>query len=170
MRYLYSELVPKSLLKMGEILVEAGRAGEGLRKFEELVYSYPNTPFARIARKKTEEALKAQKSYHMAAAHFRKALTEEDTEMNAEIQYYIALCLEESGDLKNAIEEHLKVAYLYSSSRFWGIKAQFRCAQIFEKEGEPEKAKRIYERLAEEPVEEGAYARKRLAWLKGQAD
>ncbi|MEA3305977.1 MAG: tetratricopeptide repeat protein, partial [Candidatus Omnitrophota bacterium] len=167
-KYPDSELVPKSLLKMGEILVEAKRVNEGLRKFEELVYSYPNSPFARMAHKRAGEALKARKSYHMAIAHFEKAMTGEDSEMNAEIQFYIALCVEEKGDLKDAVVKYLKVAYLYPSGKYWGIKAQFRCAQLFEKDNEIEKAEKIYERLADEPVEEGAYARGRLAWLKGQ--
>ena len=167
-RYPDSELVPKSLLKMGEILVEAKRVNEGLCKFEELVYSYPNSPFARMAHKKTGEVLKTQKSYHMAIAHFKKAMTDEDTDMNAEIQFYIALCLEEKGDLKDAVVKYLKVVYLYPSGKYWGIKAQFKCAQLFEKDNEIAKAEKIYERLADEPVEEGAYPRSRLAWPKGQ--
>ncbi len=77
------------------------------------------------------------------------------------------MCLEEKGDLKDAVVKYLKVVYLYPSGRYWGIKAQFRCAQLFEKENEIEKAKKIYERLADEPVEEGEYARDRLVWLNG---
>ncbi|MDP3789630.1 MAG: tetratricopeptide repeat protein, partial [Candidatus Omnitrophota bacterium] len=113
-------------------------------------------------------ALEKAGSYNLAIAHFKKALTEEDSEMNAEIQYNIAQCVEANGDPKASIEEYLKVAYLYPSSRFWGIKSEFRCAQIFEKNNETEKAKKIYERLVNEPVEEGKYAKDRLAWFGGQ--
>ena len=146
-------------------MVEAGDIKAGLGKFEELVYSYPNSEFARAAHKEAGEALKDAHSYNLAVAHFKKALTEEDSEMNAETQYNIAQCAEASGDLRAAVEEYLKVSYLYPSARLWGIKSEFRSAQIFEKNNEVEKAKKIYERLAGEPVEEGKYAKERLAWF-----
>ena len=134
-------------------------------KFEELVYSYPKSAFAKAAHKEAGEALESAHSYRMAIAHYRKALTEEDSEINAEIQYHIAECLKVNGELKEAVEEYLKVVYLYPSAKFWGIKSEFQCAEIFEKNNEIEKAKKIYERLADEPVEEGEYAKERLAWF-----
>ena len=104
----------------------------------------------------------------LAAAHFKKAITDEDTEQNALMQYEMARSMEETGESQKAVNEYLKVAYMYPGSKYWSVKARFRCAQIFEKEEQFDKAKRLYEKLADEPMDEGDLAKKRLAWLKGR--
>ena len=85
--------------------------------------------------------------------------------MNAQIQYEIAEALEEKGDIRKAVEEYLKVPRLYSKGRFWSLRAELRCAQLFERLEEPAEAKKLYQKLAEMDVEESVLAKKRLEWI-----
>jgi len=54
---------------------------------------------------------------------------------------------------------------LFPHSRYWATRAQLRCAQIFETQDRWMDAKKIYEKLANEDIEEAKHARERLRWI-----
>ncbi|MFH1656066.1 MAG: tetratricopeptide repeat protein [Candidatus Omnitrophota bacterium] len=83
----------------------------------------------------------------------------------AQIHFKIAELLEEKNDLDKAVEAYLKVAYLSSGDNPVVIKSYLRAARIFEDKESWQEAKKIYEKIASEDVEEAKFAKERLEWI-----
>ena len=147
-------------------MYEEGKADEAIAKFEGLASKNPDSDFARRSYRKMAKIKKDLKDYDSAALYMGKALTGDNNELNAQIQYEIAEFFEEKGDLLKATEEYLKVTYLYSGGTFWSVRATLACAKIFERLEKFEEARRLYEKLADMDVEESAFAKQRLEWIK----
>jgi tetratricopeptide (TPR) repeat protein len=105
-------------------------------------------------------------AYGAAIDYYRRALTDENSESNAQIQYEIAELHEKMGDIEGACREYLKVEGAYPKGTFWSVRANLKCARAFEKLGRLAEAKRLYEKLAAMDIEESAFARKRLEMMK----
>ena len=146
--------------------MDEGRTEEAVSLLEELAVKFPGSGPARAAYRKLAKAKKLAKEYDGAIAYFRKSLTADNDELNAQTQYEIAELYEESLDLPKAAEEYLKVSYLYGKGVFWGVRAQLKAAQIFERIDRIDDAKKLYEKLAAMDVQESEFAKKRIEWLK----
>jgi len=159
-------MADEALYQLAGILHEEGKSGEAIARFEELAAKNPDSDYARRSYRRIATIKKDEKEYDAAASYMGKALTDDDTELNAQIQYEIAECAEEKGDLPKAAEDYLKVTYLYSGRTFWSVRATLACAKIFERLEKFEDARRLYEKLADMDVEESAFAKQRLEWIK----
>jgi len=109
---------------------------------------------------------KAQEKYSLAIEHFKIALSAEDNETNAQVQYDIAESYEKNGEEGAAIEEYLKVGYRYPGGKFWVARADYKCAELLEKGGEMDRARKLYEKLAGGDSKESELARQKLLLQK----
>ena len=87
----------------------------------------------------------------------------------AEIQFRIADLYEQSNQPKRAVEEYLKIVYLYQQQTDWVIKAYLRVGRIFEDAEDWEEARRIYQKILTYSVDEAKYAVERIRWIEENA-
>ncbi len=160
------DLIKEALMQAAIVLSEEGKPDEAIAKLEEIAKRFPGSDPEKTAYRKIAKIKKREKDFDRAIEYYRKALTVDNTELNAEIQYEIAESYEMKGDLRGASDEFLKVVDLYSNGAFWSVRAQLKCAQALEAIGKPDEASRLYEKLAGMEVEESDFAKKRLELLK----
>jgi tetratricopeptide (TPR) repeat protein len=82
------------------------------------------------------------------------------------VQLKIAETLETQGRLKEAVQEYLKVTYLYSEDATATVKAYLRVARIFEAQEDFQEALNIYKKVIAMNVPEAKYAQERIDWIK----
>ena len=160
------DLAKEAFMQAASILSEEGKPDQAVIKLEEIAKRFPGSDSEKMAYRKIAKIKKMEKDFDRAIEYYGKALTGDNTELNAEIQYEIAESYEMKGDLRGASDEFLKVADLYSNGAFWSVRAQLKCAQALEALGKPVEASRLYEKLAGMEVEESDFAKKRLELLK----
>ncbi len=166
--YPNSDKIADAVLLKGDILKGQGRIDEAGDLYNTVCAKFKGTDFARIAHKKRAQILQEQNLFSEAIAEYGKALRSRSDDFNARIQFAIAQCRESQEDLPQALDEYLKVYYLYPEAFVWSRKAQLKCAQIFERQAQWQKAMAIYEKLADGDSPEAECARKRLQQLKEQ--
>ena len=108
--------------------------------------------------------------YSEAIRTFRQIQNTEDEEISAEIQFGIAGCFQELGEMEEAILEYLKAAYLYPDNLNWAVRAQECAARCLEKQGRIDDAGKLYMRIMErDPYGvKGELARQKLKEIKQQ--
>ena len=110
--------------------------------------------------------MKSREKYDLAIGYFKVALTGENSERNAQIQFDIAQSYEKKGTEEKAIEEYLKVEYKYPRGEFWVTRSRLKCAGLMEKLGRNKKALAIYQKLAEGEGQEAKFAKEKIKLLK----
>jgi len=154
------ELQAEAFLAIAEIYLKTDRLNEALVICEGTLAKHSNLSavilpiMAQIYKKKGE--------LQEAISLFRKALDEVPLKQGANLQFELASCLEEQGDISAAIEEYLKIGYLYSHKEPTVVKALLRAAQIFEAREEYIQAKNIYEKIINLEVPESKFAREKI--------
>ncbi len=108
--------------------------------------------------------------YREAVRTFRQIQITGDEEVSAEIQFRIAGCCQELGEIDEAILEYLKAAYLYPDNLNWAIRSQECAARCLEKQGRIDDAGKLYTRIMErDPCGvKGDLARQKLKEIKQQ--
>jgi len=109
---------------------------------------------------------KAIQAYQNAVAKKKGTSIMED----AQIHFKIAELLEEKKDLDKAVETYLKIAYLSKENNPVVIKSYLRAARIFEDKESWQEAKKIYEKIAAEDVQEAKFAKERLMWIENNTN
>lgn len=71
----------------------------------------------------------------------------EDTELGAEVQFWLGECYFHLGEYEKAAQEYLRVAYLYPQKDPWAATAEYNAAMSYEKLGREEEARTIYRKL-----------------------
>jgi tetratricopeptide (TPR) repeat protein len=101
-----------------------------------------------------------------ALDYYRKCLDLVPVKEMGNIQFRIAEVLETEGNLQEAIEEYLKVTYLYSENNTLAVRALLRVAAIYEGKENFREAVNIYKRIISMNAEEAKYAQERIDWIK----
>ena len=161
-----SDLSGRAFYQAALTFLDEGKGEDAIAKFEELASKFPDSEYVRNAYRKIAKFKKDAKDIDGAIEYLIKARGAQNNELNAQLQYEIAESFEEKGDLAGAAEEYLKVPALYPKGVFWSVRAELKSAQIFEKIERLDEAKKLYEKLAGMDVEESAFAKKRLEWMK----
>jgi uncharacterized protein (DUF2225 family) len=65
-----------------------------------------------------------------------------------------------------AIEEYLKVLYLYSGNKMLEVKSLLRAAKIYEDQENIREAAKVYQRISALDVPEAKFARERIEALR----
>ncbi|MDP3804837.1 MAG: tetratricopeptide repeat protein [Candidatus Omnitrophota bacterium] len=164
--YPSSDISEDALYQAAITLHEEGKIDEAVLKLEEVTVKYPGADSAKMAYRKIARIKKDNLDFDATIENLRKAMTGDNNELNAQTQYEIAECVEAKGDLVKATEEYLKVPYIYSKGAFWSVRAQLKCAKIFEALDKLSEAKSLYEKLADMDIGESEFAKSRLEWIK----
>ncbi|MCM8790506.1 MAG: tetratricopeptide repeat protein [Candidatus Omnitrophica bacterium] len=163
------EIVEDALYQLAVTLAEEGDFKEAVRRFEELSSKYPRSELAKSSYRKIAAIKRDAGDFAAAIEYYGKALTADNTESNAQIQYEIAEAYELKGQTLRACEEYLKVPSLYSKGVLWSVKAQMKCAQAFERIGKYEDAVNLYEKIAAMNIDDSKFAKKRIVDIKSGA-
>jgi tetratricopeptide (TPR) repeat protein len=162
-------MAEEALYQLALTSIDQGKPDEAASRLEELTVKFPGSGVSRAAYRRLAKSRKDAGDPDSAIEYYKKSLTADSDELNAQTQYEIAEAYEEKGELRKAIEEYLKVPYLYAKGVFWSVRAQLKAAQLFETVDSPDDAKRLYEKLADMDVQESEFAKKRIEWLKYRA-
>jgi TolA-binding protein len=164
--YPNSDSAYNAAIALGDILIEANRFEEAVKLLEGLLEKYQDEQFRRMINKKIGIIYQSKAYYEKAITYFTKAITADDNDFNAELQFKVAECLEENTKFNDAITEYLKVEYLYPKAGYWSTRANLRAAQIYEAQEKWQDAKKIYEKIADKDIQESKYAQERLNWME----
>jgi len=159
----------KAKIYLAKIYARKGLTKDALDLYDDLISSSPSVSKAAMLEKAL--LLRDTRDYSEASKLFRKLINEGIDSM--EVRFSLASCLEKMEKNKEAIEEYLKVIYLFSSEKDsagqegadYGIKAYFRVAKIYEKENKIEAAKEFYQKITGFNTEESRIAKVRLEEL-----
>jgi TolA-binding protein len=161
-----SDIIIDTLYQMALSFLEEGRLRDAEAYFGETASRFAGSAIARDAHRKIALIKRKAEDYGSAIRSLRAALTADNSELNAQIQFEIAECEEAGGDLQRAAEEYLKVPAAYPKGTFWSLRARLKCAEIFEKLGKFDDAVKLYNELADMGITESEFAKKRLKWLE----
>ena len=161
-----TEIYAKAKLAIADIFSKKLDPASTIETYQNIIATSPE--FKRDALVKIAEVHKTNKNYPSAIASYRSALT---TDMalsqvkNIEIQFNLGDTYELNHQTKEAIEEYLKIPYLYPKETSWIVKAYLRIARLFEDTEEWAEAKIIYNKVIAYNTDEVKFAQERLEWI-----
>jgi len=158
-----SDLIGQAAIAMADIYLKQGNSDLALNTYKNTVTEYPG--LAHLIYPKMADLFYKTNNYSEAIDFYRRSLEVVPAREMAGVQMKIAEVLEAAGKSEEAIEEYLKVTYLYSEDNNLTVKALLRVAQIYETRENFKEAVNIYRRIIAMNVEETKYARERIDWI-----
>ncbi|MDI6758311.1 MAG: tetratricopeptide repeat protein [Candidatus Omnitrophota bacterium] len=159
-----ADLAGQAAIAVADIYLELNNSKLALTAYESIIKKYSH--LASLVYPKMADFFFAAGRHDEALNIYRNALELVPIKEMPNIQFKIAECLQVKGARDEAIEEYLKVTYLYSESNDLALKALLRVAKIYEDEESFKKAGSIYKRIISMGNEEAKYARERLEWIE----
>ncbi|MFT5387625.1 MAG: TolA-binding protein [Candidatus Omnitrophota bacterium] len=164
------ELFVKAKLIIAEIFSQDLSSENAIATYNSIIASSPE--FKRNAHLKLASIYKTNMTYTQAMNAYKEALTSQKLHSDvtdAEIQFLIGDLYEISKESNKAIEEYLKISYLYENETTWIIKSYLRVGRVFEDSDQWEKAKTIYQKVIKYETEEAKFAEERIQWINANA-
>ncbi|HQP10187.1 MAG TPA: tetratricopeptide repeat protein [Candidatus Omnitrophota bacterium] len=161
------EVHAKAKLALADIFSRDLDPDSTVETYQKIVDTSPK--FKRDAYVKIAEVHKKTGNYTQAIAAYQNALASDATSSertNAELQFLIADAYQLSNQSDQAVEEYLKISYLYPDDASWTIKAYLRMARIFEDNEQWDEAKIAYEKTLKFETDEAKFAQERLDWIR----
>lgn len=159
-----SDLAGTSMIAIADIYLKQNKYDSALEMYKDAVSGYKN--LSAVVFPKIAEVYRKRGEFNKAMDFYQKSLEAVSVREMSDIQFKIAELSQERGDSHQAIEEYLKVGYLYSENNQLVIKALLRVAAIFENKEDFKAALNIYEKIISMQVEESKYAKERVSWIK----
>ncbi len=128
-------------------LEKAGDPRAALDRIQLMLIDYPEDERVPEAMMKVGYFLQQLGQFDRALLAYRNADFFQDREGKARLHFWIADCLESKGDLAEAGSAFLKVNYLYNDQGMWGVTAGLRAAMVYEKLGDAEQARILYQKV-----------------------
>lgn len=146
-------------LSIARIHVQRSEYKQALELYDELAYGDSSAGKEAVLDKAF--LFKDMKDYNRAVVFFRKAVSAGID--SSKIRFTMAFCLEKINQPKEAVQEYFKIIDGFDDE--YKIKAYFRVARLYEKEGDLESARDIYRKIAAFDVQETKIAAARLREL-----
>jgi len=159
-----SELSGQAAVALADIYLKQEKFDTALVTYEGALKGYPN--LANLIYPKMADLYYKIGNNPQALLFYRKSLDTVPIKQVPDIQLKIGEIQEASGDTSAAIEEYLKVGYLYSENNIQAVKALLRVANIYEAKENYEEALSIYKKVIASGAQEGKYAQERIDWIK----
>ena len=161
-----SELSGQAATAIADIYALLGDSESALREYKGVAADYPNLS-ASIYPKMGDIYFKTG-GFPQALDIFKKSLDIVPVKEMPGLQFKIAETFEAQGKADEAIEEYLKVTYLYPQDSTLAVKPLLRVAKIYEDRENFHEAMNIYRRIILLNTEEAKFANERIDWIKAR--
>jgi len=162
-----SDLAAAAAVGIADVYVKQGRPDKALGTYKDTISRHGNLSY--LIYPKMADVYAKIKEYASALELYKKSLDLVPVKEMADIQFKIAETTEAKGDTKEAVEQYLKVAYLYSENNGLAIKALLRVASIYEDQENFKEATSIYKKIISMNTQEAKYAQERIDWIRKNA-
>lgn len=157
----------KAKLAIADIFSRERDGDEALKAYQGIAESMPQ--FQREANVKIAEIHRRRGHYPQALEALLRARQYKNAESgtsDAEVQFLIGDIYEYLNARDKAVDEYLRIPYLFKTEPSWVIKAYLRAGRIFEDAEDWEQAEIVYKKILEFDSEEAKYAQERLKWIR----
>jgi TolA-binding protein len=161
-----SDLAGQAAIAIADIYVRQEKFDLAIDTYKDKVKEYPN--LTHLIYPKLGDIFFKLTKYDEALEFYYKSLDLVPVREMAEIHFKIAETQQTQGKIREAIEEYLKVPYLYSENKDLGVKAFLRVAKVYEEEEKFKEAINIYKKVITMEVPEAKYAQERIDALEKQ--
>ncbi len=158
-----SDLAGTATIAVADIYAREGQADLALNTYKEVINNYSN--LAHLVYPKIGDIYRNSANYNEAMEYYQKSLEVVPIKEMSDIQFKIAEIKQAQGKIDEAIEEYLKVTYLYPDNNDLLVKSLLRVADIYEDKQDFKEALNIYKRIAAMDVKEAKYAQERIDWI-----
>lgn len=159
-----SDLAGTAAIAIADIRVKQGDLDSALSLYKNVIRTRNN--LAHLVYPKIAEVYRSQNNYEQALEFYRKSLDVVPARQTGYIQFKMAETEEAQGKKDEAIEEYLKVAYLYPQDNQLTVKSLLRVASIYEDKENFKEAVNVYKKIISLNVEEAKFANERIEALK----
>ncbi len=159
-----SDLAGTAAIAIADIYLKQEKLELALKTYKEVLEDYQN--LNHLIYPKIGEIYYKMRSYDEALDYYNKSLNLVPVKEMADIQFKIAEIRQTQGKLFEAIEEYLKVPYLYSENNNLTVKSLLRVAEIYEDKENFKEALNIYKKVASMETAESKYAKERIEWIR----
>ncbi len=158
------ELIGDAGISIADIYLKQGKLDLALNAYKEMLVKHND--LAPLIYPKIGEIYYRQNKFDEAIISYKKCLDLVAVKQMGDIQFRIAEAMQAEGKGEDAVEEYLKVPYLYPEENNLVVKSLLRAAVIYEDKEDFKAAINIYQKLALMGVEESKYAKERADWIK----
>ena len=159
-----SDLSGTASIAIADIRVKQGEPEAALNLYKDAVKAHNN--LAHLVFPKIADVYRSQNNYEQALEFYRKSLSVVPGRQTGYIQFKVAETKEAQGNKGEAIEEYLKVTYLYPEDSQLIVKSFLHVARIYEDKEDYKEAANIYRKIISLNVEESKFAQERIDSLK----
>ncbi|MDD4953725.1 MAG: tetratricopeptide repeat protein [Candidatus Omnitrophica bacterium] len=159
-----SDLYGQATVAIADIYVKLNKTDLALRGYRDIINEHPE--LEHLIYPKIAELLFKMGDLNQALETYRRSLDLVPVGEMADIQFKIAEILQAQGKPQEAIEEYLKVTYLYSENSELAVKALLRVAKSYEDKEDFKGAVNIYKKIITLDTQEAKYAQERMDWIK----
>jgi TolA-binding protein len=159
-----TDLNGQAVIAVADIYVRQNKIELAIDAYKQIIKDFPN--LANLIYPKLADLFYKTENFSQALDYYRKSLDVVPVKEMASIQFKIAEVLQTQGKFAQAVEEYMKVNYLYSENNLFAIRALLRVAQIYEDQENFKEAISIYQRIISTNAEEAKYAQERIDWIK----
>lgn len=160
------ELYVKARLVIADIFSRELNPQSALDTYNNVIASSPE--FKRDAYVKIADVYRTNKDFHNAITALQQAIgakMEQSLYKNSEIQFKIADTYQLLNQSTKAIDEFMKIPYLYPDDKNWVVKAYLRIGRMFEDDEKWDEAIQAYQKVVELKTDEMKFAKERLDWI-----
>ncbi len=158
-----TDLAGQAAIAIADLHVTIGKTDLALSEYQNAVTKYPH--LVNLIYPKIANLFYKLGNFQEAIDYYRKSLDIVPAREMAGLQFKIAEVLQAEGKYDQAIEEYLKVTYLYSENNL-SVKALLRVAAIYEDKENFKEALNVYQKIIPMNVEESKFAQERIDWIK----
>lgn len=160
------DLFVKSRLAIADIFSKEMDPQSALTTYQNVIETSPE--FKRDAFVKIAEVYRGTKEYTKAIQSLNQALDvakKDSLYKNSEIQFRIADTYQLLNQSQKAIDEYMKVPYLYPDDKSWVVKSYLRLGRMFEDDEQWPEAISAYQKVIDLKTDEMKFAKERVDWI-----
>ncbi|MCM8797393.1 MAG: tetratricopeptide repeat protein [Candidatus Omnitrophica bacterium] len=158
-----SDLAGQAAVSIARIYAKENKKELATETYEKILQDYPH--LGGIVYSQMADLFYNTGNFTQALEYYRKSLDLLPLKEMPRIHLRIAEALENQGKSSEAIEEYLKVSYLFPEDTALSLKAFLRIAAIYEEEGKYKEALLFYKKVGSQNTEEAKYANERVDWI-----
>jgi TolA-binding protein len=163
-----SDLAGQAAVALADIYAKQGKFDLATQVYKEKAQQYPN--LSHLIYPKIGDIFAKQARYEEALDFYRRSLSVVPVKETADVHFKMAEVLQAQGKNDQALEEYMKVTYLYAQNLGLGVKAFLRVAKAYEDADNIKEAVKIYRKVVSLNVPESKYAQERIDSIESQGE